>query len=48
MYWQEKYKLYLLVPGEKITKESIEQIQKYLDSEIKVHGLTEDGKIQWD
>ena len=38
----------ILVPGEKITRESIEQIQKYLDSEIKVHGLTEDGKIQWD
>lgn len=38
----------ILVPGEKITKESIEKIQKYLDSEIKVHGLTEDGKIQWE
>jgi arginine/lysine/ornithine decarboxylase len=35
----------ILVPGEKITQESINTIKKYLDAGIKVHGLTKDGNI---
>jgi arginine/lysine/ornithine decarboxylase len=35
----------ILIPGERVTQESINTIKKYLDAGIKVHGLTKDGSI---